>query len=172
MRWILSLAAVGGFIGFIVYLNSMEPAGSTSPAQPAQSVAAPASSQVKPPQTPPKKQVVKESTPNFRFYEMLPDSEVVPPKVNEYTPNPTRQNFDYLIQTGSFRRQEDAERQRAQIAFQGIRASVDRIDMDGGNIWYRVNVGPFESRSRMNATVDKLVGINIQPLVRKIPKKG
>ncbi|TNE77580.1 MAG: sporulation protein, partial [Gammaproteobacteria bacterium] len=26
--------------------------------------------------------------------------------------------------------------------------------------------------SRMNSAVDKLVGLNIQPLVRKIPKEG
>ncbi|HTN35153.1 MAG TPA: SPOR domain-containing protein, partial [Marinobacter sp.] len=41
-----------------------------------------------------------------------------------------------------------------------------------GAVWYRVNVGPFTSRSQANAAVDKLVNINIQPLVRKIPKEG
>jgi cell division protein FtsN len=35
-----------------------------------------------------------------------------------------------------------------------------------------VNVGPFTSRSQMNSAVDKLVSINIQPLVRKVPKEG
>jgi len=80
--------------------------------------------------------------------------------------------MDYLIQSGSFRSKEDAERQRAHIAFQGLRASVQRIDLDSGAVWYRVNVGPFTSRSQANAAVDKLVNINIQPLVRKIPKEG
>ena len=109
---------------------------------------------------------------NFRFYEMLPESEVVPPKVEEYTPGPAMQEFDYVVQSGSFRSKEDAERQRAQIAFQGLRAHVQRIDLDNGSVWYRVNVGPFNSRSQMNSAVDKLVTINIQPLVRKIPKEG
>ena len=76
------------------------------------------------------------------------------------------------MQTGSFRQQQDAERQRAEIAFQGLRAQVKRIDLDSGSIWYRVNVGPFTSRSQMNAAIDKLVNLNIQPLVRKIPKEG
>ncbi|MEP6133032.1 SPOR domain-containing protein, partial [Marinobacter sp.] len=80
--------------------------------------------------------------------------------------------FDYLVQTGSFRQQQDAERQRAEIAFQGLRAQVKRIDLDSGSTWYRVNVGPFTSRSQMNAVIDKLVDLNIQPLVRKIPKEG
>ena len=103
---------------------------------------------------------------------MLPESEVVPPKVEEYTPGPTQTDFNYLLQSGSFRSKEDAERQRAQIAFQGLRASTQRIDLDNGSVWYRVNVGPFSSRSQMNSAIDKLVSLNIQPLVRKIPKEG
>lgn len=163
LRWIFSLAAVGAFIGFIVYLNSL-PTGS-SPARQATPATPPPKSQ---PVTP----AVSEQKPqNFRFYEMLPDSEVIPPKVEEYTPGPSQQNFRYLVQTGSFRQQADAERQRAQIAFQGLRASVSRIDLNNGSIWYRVNVGPFDSRSQMNAAIDKLVAINIQPLARKIPKE-
>ncbi|PXX89337.1 sporulation protein [Marinobacter vulgaris] len=166
LRWILSLAAVGGFIGFIAYLNSLP-----APDQRQESKTAPA----QPPAT--EKQVpdttASDEKPGFRFYDMLPDSEVIPPEVEEYTPGPaSQQTFDYLVQTGSFRQQQDAERQRAEIAFQGLRAKVQRIDLDSGSIWYRVNVGPFSSRSQMNAAIDKLVNLNIQPLVRKIPKEG
>lgn len=165
VKWILSLAAVGGFIGFIAYLNSLpapEPvrqgSGTTAPKAP------PAKEQ--------KSASGEEEKQRYRFYEMLPESEVVPPKVEEYTPGPAKQDFRYLIQSGSFRSQQDAERQRAQIAFQGLRANVQRIDLDSGSTWYRVNVGPFNSRSQMNSAIDKLVSINIEPLVRKIPKEG
>ncbi|MBW4936449.1 SPOR domain-containing protein [Marinobacter sp. F4206] len=164
VKWILSLAAVGGFIGFIVYLNSL-PTGSAP--QPAQNPTAQTESSQ--PATTAK---AEDKKPGFRFYEMLPESEVVPPKVDEYTPGPTKQDFNYLVQSGSFRSKQDAERQRAEIAFQGLRASVQRIDLDSGSIWYRVNVGPFTSRSQMNSAIDKLVSINIQPLIRKIPKEG
>ncbi len=164
MRWIFSLAAVGVFIGFIVYLNTMEAPESTSPA-PKPAVTTPA----KPAPVKPAKETAQE--PKFKFYEMLPESEVVPPTVKEYTPSPSNQEFRYLVQTGSFRNPEDAERQRAQIAFQGMRAQVSRIDLEEGNTWYRVNVGPFDSRSQMNSAVDKLVAISIQPLVRKVPKE-
>ena len=168
LKWILSLAAVGGFIGFIVYLNSLPPGpgpgGNVQPAteKPAQQTAR------KPAETARQ----EDQKPAFRFYDMLPESEVVPPKVDEYTPGPTQQDFDYLVQSGSFRSKEDAERQRAQIAFQGLRASIQRINLDNGSIWYRVNVGPFTSRSQMNSAIDKLVSLSIQPLVRKIPKEG
>ncbi|WP_296933438.1 SPOR domain-containing protein [uncultured Marinobacter sp.] len=165
LKWILSLAAVGGFIGFIFYLNSLP----TPPGSQQQAVSE------KPAQKPtqaPAKTAKEEDKPGFRFYEMLPESEVVPPKVEEYTPGPTQTDFNYLLQSGSFRSKEDAERQRAQIAFQGLRASTQRIDLDNGSVWYRVNVGPFTSRSQMNSAIDKLVSLNIQPLVRKIPKEG
>ena len=164
-KWILSLAAVGGFIGFIVYLNSLP----TSPHSQQPSVT---EKPVQKPAKTPAETAKEEEKPGFRFYEMLPESEVVPPKVEEYTPGPTQTDFNYLLQSGSFRSKEDAERQRAQIAFQGLRASTQRIDLDNGSVWYRVNVGPFTSRSQMNSAIDKLVSLNIQPLVRKIPKEG
>ncbi|WP_417568355.1 SPOR domain-containing protein [Marinobacter sp.] len=166
LKWILSLATVGGFIGFIVYLNSLPP-GQGGNVQPGTEKAAQQTAR-KPAETARQ----EDKKPAFRFYDMLPESEVVPPKVDEYTPGPTQQNFNYLVQSGSFRSKEDAERQRAQIAFQGLRASIQRIDLDSGSIWYRVNVGPFTSRSQMNSAIDKLVSLNIQPLVRKIPKEG
>lgn len=165
MKSVLALAAVGGFIGFIVYLNGMP--GGDAPVK----AAAPAIQQ----QAPVKIPVLAKpppAKPSFRFYEMLPETEVMPSTVDEYTPGPGRPQVDYLLQSGSFRNAEDAERQRAQIAFQGLRAAVQKIDLEEGNVWYRVNVGPFTSRSQMNAAVDKLVSISIQPLVRKIPKKG
>lgn len=167
MKWILSLAAVGGFIGFIVYLNTLPANGP----EPTTQAPAPAK-ETREAQRPAETATTNDKKPGFRFYEMLPESEVVPPKVEEYTPGPAKQDFNYLVQSGSFRKKGDAERQRAQIAFQGLRASVKRIDMDNGSVWYRVNVGPFSSRSQMNSAIDKLVAINIQPLVRKIPKEG
>ncbi|MEQ9546699.1 MAG: SPOR domain-containing protein [Marinobacter sp.] len=164
LKWILSLAAVGGFIGFIVYLNSLPAPDRTRQT----SGPAPVTPSAEEQET----ATGKETKQRYRFYEMLPESEVVPPKVEEYTPGPTKQSYTYLIQSGSFRSQKDAERQRAQIAFQGLRANVQRIDLDNGSVWYRVNVGPFKSRSQMNSAIDKLVSINIEPLVRKIPKEG
>jgi len=161
LKWILSLATVGGFIGFIVYLNSVPPSAGPQPV--AEKPAQQSAEKIAKPQ---------EKKPGFRFYDMLPESEVVPATVDEYTPGPSRQDYDYIVQSGSFRSKEDAERQRAQVAFQGLRASVQHIELDSGTIWYRVNVGPFTSRSQMSAAIDKLVSINIQPLARKIPKKN
>ncbi|WP_336368384.1 SPOR domain-containing protein [Marinobacter sp. C2H3] len=160
LKWIVALAAVGGFIGFIVYLNSL-------PVTPA-----PTRATASAPETQPAPTTADDKKPTFRFYDMLPESEVVPPQVEEYSPPKTFTQYDYIVQSGSFRDRADAERQRAQIAFQGLRASIQRIETDSGSVWFRVNVGPFSDRSKMNAAVDKLVTLSISPLVRKIPKEG
>ena len=95
LKWVLSLAAVGGFIGFIVYLNTL-PAGPEAPKQ-----AAPAQQQASPAATKAKQDAARQKEQNFRFYEMLPESEVVPPKVQEYTPGPAKTAFDYILQSGA-----------------------------------------------------------------------
>ena len=177
LKWIASLALVGCFIGFIVYLNTLPGTGQRSDA----TTSRPASEQTPPPAperadpkpapapVPPKEE---QTGREFRFYDMLPESEVATPEVNEYAPGPNLQDFDYIVQAGSFRNQQDAERLRAEIAFQGLRAQVQTVEQSNGSVWYRVNAGPFKSRSNMNSAVDKLVSIDIQPLVRKIPKEG
>lgn len=177
--WVFGIAAFLCFAGFLYYLASIpatpekpapapvakqEPRKVTEPAKPA--VTSSASSPKK--EETPKKQETSQEEARFKFYEMLPKSEVVAPHVDEYKSPGKKEEFHYILQTGSFRSAEDAERQRAMVAFQGLKGSVDRITASDGSYWYRVHVGPFESRSRMNRAVDKLVAINIQPLVKKV----
>ena len=170
MKWILSLAVVGCFIGFIVYLNTLP--GGDEPAAPKPNSTEPQTVESSKPVEPASEPTTaKQEEQGFRFYDMLPESEVATPEVNEYTPGPNMQDFDYIVQAGSFRNQKDAERMRAEIACQGLRAHVQNVEQDNGSMWYRVNTGPFKSRSNMNSAVDKLVSIDIQPLVRKIPKE-
>ena len=104
----------------------------------------------------------------FNFYDILPESEIIPPKVDEYkyTEKGKATKYQYILQTGSFKSLKDAERQRATIGFQGLKGKIEKTN-NKGNTWYRVQVGPFYSRSKMNGAMDKLVAINLQPLVRQ-----
>jgi cell division protein FtsN len=104
----------------------------------------------------------------FNFYDILPKSEIIPPKVDEYkyTEKGKATKYQYILQTGSFRSLKDAERQRATIGFQGLKGRIEKT-ASKGSTWYRVQVGPYYSRSKMNGAMDKLVSINIQPLVRQ-----
>jgi len=127
----------------------------------------------------PKKQtketkVAKEPKPEarFQFYDLLPNSEVDTDTVDAYTfkEKGISEEYQYMLQTGSFKSAKDAERQKATIAFQGLKAKVRAVKNAQGSTWHRVETGPFNSRSDMNAALDKLYAINIQPLVKKSKK--
>jgi cell division protein FtsN len=108
----------------------------------------------------------------FKFYDLLPESKIKPTEVDVYTFKEKNQqsNYTYLVQTGSFRHKKDAERQKATIAFKGIKADIQVVTGKNGMAWYRVMTGPYNNRSTMNSVLDKLVSINIQPLVKKVKK--
>ncbi|EJI85078.1 sporulation related protein [Alishewanella aestuarii B11] len=66
-----------------------------------------------------------------------------------------------VLQCGSFRQQGQAEQMKAQIAFAGITADVRRTEGSNG-VWFRVVVGPYESRRAATADMNRLrqMGIN------------
>lgn len=158
MRWLIPVAVVSGFVGFLVYLNSIDPAQEQE-RENVPTISAPKNGTGDD----------EREDPEFRFYDMLPESEVMTPDTEAYEPEPdlSEQDREYILQAGSFRTREDAERQRAQVGFQGLRAQIKEVSVDGNSTWYRVMVGPYGSRSDMNKAVDRLVSINIQPMVRQ-----
>ncbi len=169
--WIFGISALLAFASFLYFLTTVpaDKADTRAPTPVAEKPAekAPAKVTSKPKAT--AKDEKKQPEPaRFEFYEMLPQTTVATPRVEEYQPAPDKEQFHYLLQVGSFRSAQDAERQRAMVAFQGMKGTIDQVTASDGSQWYRVHVGPFDSRSRMNKAVDKLVTINIQPLVKKI----
>ncbi|WP_287817678.1 SPOR domain-containing protein [Idiomarina sp.] len=90
-------------------------------------------------QQPPADLLPEKSAERWRYIEELeskevevdvPEREVGPPK---------------LMQCGSFRQQADAERLRAQIAMAGLESQVRATDGSNG-LWYRVILGPYETK--------------------------
>ena len=51
----------------------------------------------------------------------------------------------YQMQCGSFRQESQANEMKARIAFMGMEAQVKRSEGTNG-VWYRVVLGPFESK--------------------------
>jgi cell division protein FtsN len=58
---------------------------------------------------------------------------------------PEQSDKEYILQCGSFRTSKRAEELKATIAFQGLEARVKFSDDRGGQ-WYRVIVGPYQSK--------------------------
>ena len=101
-----------------------------------------------PPAAPPALEVTV--GPRFDFYTVLPNQEldlnpdIEPAELRSGNTN----SAQYLLQVGSFRQQTDADRRRGELALLGLEATVEPGDGDNGR-WYRVYLGPFESRSEM-----------------------
>ena len=87
--------------------------------------------------------------PRFDFYTVLPSqtldltSDVTPPDLSGDTTSDL-----YVLQAGSFKLAGDADRRRGELALLGLEATIERTTGDNG-VWYRVYLGPFESRSKM-----------------------
>src|SRR5437868_12472193 len=62
----------------------------------------------------------------------------------------------YLLQVGAFRSQEDADRQKANLAMQGFEAKVTDRDVNGTKL-YRGRLGPYSKIDDMNRARDRLL---------------
>jgi cell division protein FtsN len=165
---VLMVIIVGLFVYGLFHLASIPPEQLTTESKASE----PASTPQKKPKIVEQTKPKKETEARFKFYDLLPNSEVESSTVDAYQFKEKGQNeqYLYLVQTGSFKNMSDAERQKATIAFQGLKARIRTVKNESGSTWHRVETGPFNSRSDMNAALDKLVAINIQPLVKKTKK--
>ena len=105
--------------------------------------------------------------PTFDFYKILPEMEVPIPdwEMNEKrkteepaaAPDPELDRGTYLLQVGSFQRYEDADRVKATLALRGITASIQRVVINGQDVWFRVHVGPLSSEAEIREMRLKLI---------------
>ena len=70
----------------------------------------------------------------------------------------------YFLQAGSFRKQEDADKVRAQIILLGQDVQVES-GMVREETWYRVLVGPFSNREQLTGAQKKLAGSGFSNLL-------
>ncbi|MCY4472578.1 MAG: SPOR domain-containing protein [Kistimonas sp.] len=52
----------------------------------------------------------------------------------------------FLLQVASFQLKEDAQKFRRRLSSSGFRAYVETVEIQGSGRWYRVRVGPYESK--------------------------
>lgn len=57
----------------------------------------------------------------------------------------------YVVQTGSFKRPEDAERLRSQLTVKGYEVFIQQADLKEKGVWYRVLLGPVASKNEAEA---------------------
>lgn len=108
----------------------------------------------------------------FDFYDRLPNFEVVVPEKEGQVQRglaggPIERPGTYVLQAGSYRSQSDAERIRAQLAIQGITASVQRVAVDA-DVWHRVRIGPSSDLAEINRLRDKLRSADLDAIVIRV----
>ena len=172
--WMFVGLAVGLSIAMAIHLKHRghEP-------QPAQvREAAPARAQTSPAGTTGRRPApVSEPQPEsrFDFYELLPQFEVVLPE----TETPVRRDRQappaaidapgsYVLQAGSFRRYEDADRMRANLALRGIESSIQRVQIDQ-DTFHRVRIGPIDDLARLDLIRAQLRDASIDVLLIRVP---
>lgn len=123
-------------------------------------------------QRPASEAAAEEPEPQYDFYDMLPRFEVVVPErdteVRRDLPAARVERPGvYVLQAGSYRNAADAERRRAQLAKQGINASVQRVAVDA-DVWHRVRIGPVRDLNQVNRLRDNLRAADIDALVIRV----
>ncbi|MCP5328232.1 MAG: SPOR domain-containing protein [Steroidobacteraceae bacterium] len=113
-----------------------------------------------------------ETPASYDFYEMLPKFEVVvpekEPEVKRDIPtSPIERPGVYVLQAGSYRRLEDAERVKKQLGLQGITANVQRVSVDA-DVWHRVRIGPVSDLDEVNRLRSKLRHAEFDALVIRV----
>ena len=74
----------------------------------------------------------------------------------------------YLLQVGSFRRNEDADRLKAQLALLGFEAKVERARINAKDTRYRVRSGPYRDTQAVDKARQRLVENGFNGIVIRI----
>lgn len=116
----------------------------------------------------------------YEFLERLRQG--VPPRIERQpapapaAAGPEQVSTEYLLQAGSFPREEDADQMRALVtlvggfeAYDGVSLSTTPVTLPGEGTWYRVLVGPFPDKASVQDAVERLRSQDIPALVLERP---
>jgi cell division protein FtsN len=109
--------------------------------------------------TKPNPVVVARPQPQFDFYNILPKERVEIAKQPEA-------GVQYALQIASFKKSEDADQLKSQLALLGFDAFTDKIRRGGESV-IRVNVGPYFSLDAATADQKRLLTSNIKSTLHK-----
>jgi cell division protein FtsN len=113
----------------------------------------------------------EEPAERYDYYQMLPNFEVVVPEkevaIPRDAPEAVEKQGAYVLQAGSYRKFEEADRVRAQLALQGIESNVQRVAIDN-DTWHRVRVGPINDLDELNRVRNRLREAEVDFLVVRV----
>ena len=109
------------------------------------------------------------SKPKFDFYTILPELEVAIPEQELINTNNTSStnatNQQYMLQAGSFKKFEEADKLKARLALEGIVANIQKVKINATDTWHRVRIGPLNNVKSLNQTRRRLRNLGIASIV-------
>lgn len=180
--WMLAGLTIGLFVALLVYINDFTPAKNKSAVKDAfSSIVNTTSNNVKQLKQQADNATTKpsdsatSSKPRFDFYTILPELEVTVPenelqattKTDKTGTVTSKPGTPLILQAGSFRHYEAADKLKATLALQGISAKIQVITKSDGDKWHRVQIGPITDLKILNQTRHQLKKIGIATIVVK-----
>ena len=110
--------------------------------------------------------------PKFDFYTILPELEVAIPE-QELIDTPSSSSSaststqQYILQAGSFKKYEEADKLKARLALEGIEANIQKVKINATDTWHRVRIGPLTNVAQLNKTRRRLRSLGIASIVVK-----
>jgi len=109
--------------------------------------------------------------PKFDFYTILPELEVAIPEQellkSTNDSSGTKSTQQYMLQAGSFKKFEEADKLKARLALQGIEAAIQKVKINDTDTWHRVRMGPLNNVKALNQTQLRLRNLGIASIVVK-----
>lgn len=167
--WLLTGTVLGAFIMFLTYLSGLNSHQGPVDIKSAIAELAPKKASQQAPGSQEQANIPDKTTskPRFDFYQILQESEAKLPTDQQRTQTAQAPDKEYILQVGSFKSAEDADRLRAELIMMNLEASTEKVNVRNGEIWHRVVVGPYQSRSKMSKARSTLISSNHQALVLK-----
>ena len=77
--------------------------------------------------------------------------------------------FNYFVQIGAFRTNEDAESQRAKLSLAGVETKISEREQAGRTV-FRVRTGPYSTRDDAEKTKAKLDGLGLETALVRVQR--
>ncbi len=163
-KWMLIVAIAISFVVFLVYLKtvSIKPINIKQSSQTIENKVT--ADHEKNPEV-----KLEPKGPQFDFYTILPDKEVVVPeyeiktRVREERVGKAKEAH-YMMQAGSFKTAKEADNLRIKLASMGIESKVQKGKVGTVN-WYRVKLGPFAQADSISAIRSRLRQNNVDVVI-------
>lgn len=174
--WLLTGLLLGAFAVGLVWLSgqSEDSGGEWIGAKPDRPPQGPSAERAAPAR---RVEVPAPPKPRFDFYNMLPKDEIIvsDEQLEERRPSTSTQSADdnavYLLQVGSFKRNLDADRLKAQLALLGIEAKVVSARIGPQDTRYRVRSGPYSGRSALDKARARLADNGLKGIVIELQQR-